>query len=185
MTRYSSQKLTSWDHPREYGENIVTGESCGRCVGPSPRIRGELFYVVQIVRNKGTIPANTGRIPPIWTPRLLVRDHPREYGENSSLATSTSPLPGPSPRIRGECLRHIKLSRRHRTIPANTGRIPHAASPTTPSRDHPREYGENAISALTWAMPVGPSPRIRGEYRRAKQSMRLMGTIPANTGRMH
>ena len=32
---------STWDHPREYGENLLYGKSQGRCMGSSPRIRGE------------------------------------------------------------------------------------------------------------------------------------------------
>ena len=38
-----------------------------------------------------------------------------------------------------------------------------------PTRDHPREYGENSMWLLTGSAPRGPSPRIRGEYAHAQR----------------
>ena len=50
--------------------------------------------------------------------------------------------------------------------------------------DHPREYGENTWKCSGGAFASGPSPRIRGEYMVCVQWQAVMGTIPANTGRI-
>ena len=131
------------DHPREYGENETSGDCCVGAVGPSPRIRGESITCFMELRSSGTIPANTGRIGRIFGGVFIQRDHPREYGENTDCSLHTPALhwtipantgrmiqskvfppqqTGPSPRIRGECLRRGLFGG---------------------ARDHPREYGEN------------------------------------------
>ena len=56
--------LVMSDHPREYGENLARVREDNAAAGPSPRIRGESFRVVVWGPRRGTIPANTGRIPP-------------------------------------------------------------------------------------------------------------------------
>ena len=172
------------DHPREYGENATTAANSGVEGGPSPRIRGKYRSARRQTRRLGTIPANTGKI---WSPRRLVgvmEDHPREYGENLSRGFYRGSGLGPSPRIRGK-YRGWWLRRAGRgTIPANTGKIWLSRRRRSPSWDHPREYGENALIKARGDAVWGPSPRIRGEYGRPWQIHQRPGTIPANTGRI-
>ena len=70
---------------------------------------------------------------------------------------------GSSPRIRGECARFRGPSDLHGIIPANTGRIWLNAVLTRTRGDHPREYGENEWEDSGNQLPLGSSPRIRGE----------------------
>ena len=51
-------------------------------------------------------------------------------------------------------------------------------------RDHPREYGENEGMDIDSLSYRGPSPRIRGKFRRRSAGMGAVGTIPANTGKI-
>ena len=93
-----------------------------------------------------------------------MRDHPREYGENSTACLNLIGSGGSSPRIRGEFFSSSQSVVFVGIIPANTGRILGKDAPTETGRDHPREYGEN-VSALG-----GP--------------WNLARIIPANTGRI-
>ena len=51
---------------------------------------------------------------------------------------------GSSPRIRGESVSSDKIGGAVGIIPANTGRMGTDAARHVSTRDHPREYGENA-----------------------------------------
>ena len=93
---------SSWDHPREYGENPVDRIGSSKTMGPSPRIRGEYCMHNSTCASPRTIPANTGRMAPFSRASASLSDHPREYGENQRLAVSSAQTGGPSPRIRGE-----------------------------------------------------------------------------------
>ena len=98
----------------------------------------------------------------LWKDQL--RDHPREYGENNLIGSSTALTPGSSPRIRGEC--------------------PAPFDVDVAALDHPREYGENRRRGR-WLIPLGgSSPRIRGEYQACQSFGATARIIPANTGRM-
>ena len=92
---------------------------------------------------------------------------------------------GPSPRIRGESQRRWPSQPLRRTIPANTGRIPWPHIAALSFRDHPREYGENDMPIPGVDIHPGPSPRIRGEFITHGCGGDFLGTIPANTGRIH
>ena len=152
--------------------------------GPSPRIRGEFDALQSVADVEGTIPANTGRITVLMQSVPVQRDHPREYGENPCKLWVSVPLPGPSPRIRGEYIHRLRPAQLPGTIPANTGRIYGVGSRIARTWDHPREYGENDGSLSKAAVDLGPSPRIRGEFAGTVDNRDLWGTIPANTGRI-
>ena len=69
-------------------------------------------------------------------------------------------------------------------IPANTGKIYRGDAACPGCADHPREYGENDISAGFVAGGTGSSPRIRGKSPGAWESRAGCRIIPANTGKM-
>ena len=71
----------------------------------------------------GTIPANTGKMLPMYTKPMPYRDHPREYGENLKGELTGFRDEGPSPRIPGKLLSVGGGALDPGTIPANTGRI--------------------------------------------------------------
>ena len=180
--RPSTSQVT--DHPREYGENLPTIPPPSRNTGPSPRIRGESEGGKEAVKDRRTIPANTGRIIGDVDHAHVGRDHPREYGENTVVMAENMSIAGPSPRIRGESRLGPHTHLACRTIPANTGRIRWMGSCLAGVADHPREYGENGFQTQHFHSGGGPSPRIRGELINGDTAVRATGTIPANTGRI-
>ena len=131
------------DHPREYGENSRVRSLRFLAGGSSPRIRGKFHQATSQVIHGGIIPANTGKIPVVVACCGLSRDHPREYGENTSFTMPSHRLGGSSPRIRGKFYITYAAHPAIGIIPANTGKI------------HTRLRGECARS--------GSSPRIRGK----------------------
>ena len=113
-----------------------------------------------------------------------MRDHPREYGENTCRFVVSGKATGSSPRIRGESVSALSRLGGVRIIPANTGRILVVPVLGGVSRDHPREYGENRIRRSTRTAIPGSSPRIRGESAHSATGTRRIRIIPANTGRI-
>ena len=91
---------------------------------------------------------------------------------------------GSSPRIRGESNRKKNSYDEGRIIPANTGRIIFTLQWGYGGRDHPREYGENALDYYGVPGARGSSPRIRGEWGFFLVFAGHSGIIPANTGRI-
>ena len=132
----------------------------------------------------GIIPANTGKIEVTDAVPKQDRDHPREYGENSTSKVFPHSRGGSSPRIRGKCDGHVFGHDHHGIIPANTGKIDKSKAPNDDVRDHPREYGENSSRASMYVRHQGSSPRIRGKYK-VRPSVELWPRIiPANTGKI-
>ena len=162
------------DHPREYGENSRVRSLRFLAGGSSPRIRGKFHQATSQVIHGGIIPANTGKIPVVVACCGLSRDHPREYGENTSFTMPSHRLGGSSPRIRGKFYITYAAHPAIGIIPANTGKIDSPCRAHRPMRDHPREYGENRINRSSLVGNAGSSPRIRGKFRRAP-----LATLPA------
>ena len=77
-----SREYPDRDHPREYGENVMT--------------------TLDLTGKDGIIPANTGRIEALADHVRKLGDHPREYGENGCMRIRKVRWSGSSPRIRGE-----------------------------------------------------------------------------------
>ena len=173
-----------WDHPREYGENARAYLDGDTSLGSSPRIRGKWEGIPEQPPIDGIIPANTGKIRQHNIGAFLLRDHPREYGENFLIGSITSSHAGSSPRIRGELVWGPRRVVHYGIIPANTGRMNFEAFARLSIRDHPREYGENGLNPMQSLQNVGSSPRIRGECVHLSAELGPHRIIPANTGRM-
>ena len=119
------------------------------------------------------------------TPAITWWDHPREYGENSSMVLRRITTRGSSPRIRGKSEIGLGIPASPWIIPANTGKIENSMRYPMNETDHPREYGENRAGqrpAESWA---GSSPRIRGKCVAFGCWSPGGGIIPANTGKIY
>ena len=114
-------------------------------------------------------------------PHRLLRDHPREYGENRSAPMTCVSPSGSSPRIRGKYVSQLVQGVNCRIIPANTGKIAGGVHSPTGRWDHPREnpaWGQYSCES------AGSSPRIRGKYFIGQPRFGHARIIPANTGKM-
>ena len=70
------------DHPRVYGENKFCILYFGIVKGSPPRIRGKLKEIRRRIGDAGITPAYTGKTYLKHLNPLLLKDHPRVYGEN-------------------------------------------------------------------------------------------------------
>ena len=77
------------------------------------------------------IPANTGKISPVFRAIADTGDHPREYGENVLQSIATAEKEGSSPRIRGKFEEVNAAEGIVGIIPANTGKIALSPPSTT------------------------------------------------------
>ena len=123
IRRHTATWESTWDHPREYGENGRVDRGIRIETGSSPRIRGESASAASTCCATGIIPANTGRIHGSDCAQQGCWDHPREYGENTRFLAALASGYGSSPRIRGEYAAMASYGDYSRIIPANTGRI--------------------------------------------------------------
>ena len=137
----SSADLT--DHPRACGANSVIAIDAMVVPGSSPRMRGKLKHLGDLIDHRWIIPAHAGQTYRYGCGRHRQPDHPRACGANSRLLQAATTSLGSSPRMRGKqrltSIEHFA----ERIIPAHAGQtaVPTVADGTR--SDHPRACGAN------------------------------------------
>ena len=91
--------------------------------------------------------------------------YPRVGGETLSGSVRTTPLPGLSPRGRGNPLTIAPATRAGRSIPAWAGKPPCIARQRFQQWVYPRVGGETHMIIVMWRDRGGLSPRGRGNHR--------------------
>ena len=109
------------DYPRVCGGTSNTMAPAPAGIGLSPRVRGNLPARNSPARNSRTIPACAGEPAATAIRTKRIRDYPRVCGGTLSMKGWLGPLPGLSPRVRGNRRIDIVSKPGHRTIPACAG----------------------------------------------------------------
>ena len=109
--------------------------------------------------------------------------HPRVGGETRTRLPDAIAFSGPSPRGRGNPLLHDRHGREPGSIPAWAGKPSAGWCPSPTCRVHPRVGGETAAGGSRGTLSRGPSPRGRGNRRRADLAEGRAGSIPAWAGK--
>ena len=131
------------DHPRGCGEHPTDVTRGGIVQGSSPRMRGALVVMREIVLEIRIIPADAGST---YNPRACSAapgDHPRGCGEHSCQASSLNGSGGSSPRMRGAPAPCFSPAADRGIIPADAGSTMVTVLPCRSERDHPRGCGEH------------------------------------------
>ena len=169
-------------HPRACGEHSGAKWAWRTCAGPSPRLRGTLPQKDKKRVVNRSIPAPAGNTPqwpgPAYPgpvhPRAcgehftvnhadaFLPVHPRACGEHQSILSRYIALYGPSPRLRGTPRPPHRRGPGNGSIPAPAGNTGRTARTFRMSSVHPRACGEHGLPSSDTALPIGPSPRLRG-----------------------
>ena len=139
--------LLRGDHPRGCGEHAHYSMDELVRLGSSPRMRGALVVVRQIVLQPGIIPADAGSTRCQLVADLFTEDHPRGCGEHDMVTTITEDNAGSSPRMRGALLCFFVPHSLLRIIPADAGSTCGPTMLPASDQDHPRGCGEHACRA--------------------------------------
>ena len=169
-------------HPRGCGESTSRYTCRTNVLGPSPRVRGILAHQRQPRPDEGSIPAGAGN-PPLPRPRSGSRTvHPRGCGESRLGQVRRSFRRGPSPRVRGILRHRADQLALQRSIPAGAGNPSPSSLTWGRVTVHPRGCGESIVSLPRFALPAGPSPRVRGIQISRGVTRPVHGSIPAGAG---
>ena len=109
------------DHPRVCGEQRWDANLPGKAVGSSPRVRGTVRAVVDLLVVTGIIPACAGNRSQELEPSRDAGDHPRVCGEQVKLRSKALGHLGSSPRVRGTARISSETCKRRGIIPACAG----------------------------------------------------------------
>ena len=169
-------------HPRAGGERMLADVDSHRFPGSSPRGRGTLVGLVDLLPPRRFIPARAGNATP--RRRLCRRPpvHPRAGGERDRIGPSSTPAIGSSPRGRGTPVRAAQHQRDRRFIPARAGNASSARRPLSRRPVHPRAGGERTQFSLGANRTIGSSPRGRGTRRPPQPFGHVRRFIPARAG---
>ena len=171
------------EHPRVCGENSLPRVPHRNCPGTSPRMRGKPGLPrpgQQLIRN---IPAYAGKTGILENASSHASEHPRVCGENLTIVSTSPPMRGTSPRMRGKLFTTSMLTGAIRNIPAYAGKTKHTCHNAHVSAEHPRVCGENHRVKLAREVAEGTSPRMRGKRRFTMTGSLIVRNIPAYAGK--
>ena len=155
-------------HPRVCGEQHKNPLPTNADAGSSPRVRGTVLGMTEIILALRFIPACAGNSPrDVPGIRPTIRPvHPRVCGEQYSRWVTDKALAGSSPRVRGTALFAAVLAARSRFIPACAGNSAFGGTIAVLRPVHPRVCGEQLTDAFWTDSNGGSSPRVRGTVTR-------------------
>ncbi len=175
---------SSWDHPHERGERVLTVLDVGPVSGSSPRAWG----AAPAARRRVPRPV-PGSSPRAWgagdgadEPPAGGVDHPHERGERDLGPAAGRPALGSSPRAWGAGHGRRGRPTRPGIIPTSVG-SGGAGRPCSPRRtDHPHERGERAAPRRGARRSAGSSPRAWGAGPRPGRPRPRGRIIPTSVG---
>ena len=171
------------DHPRPCGEKIRAQICFNLRTGSPPPMRGKDCLHHLCVPPSGITPAHAGKseCPP---PRKPGRwDHPRPCGEKLSGMTTTAPLPGSPPPMRGKAITAIEQVAQCGITPAHAGKSYSPERAHLSCQDHPRPCGEKFLLVSLLYHYLGSPPPMRGKAFISSAVSRTARITPAHAGK--
>ena len=170
-------------HPRVGGENAGSNRGANRGLGSSPRGRGKHATAPEVALMGRLIPAWAGKTRLATKRARRSTAHPRVGGENQLCWSSSSLMPGSSPRGRGKPAHVTQNTFFRGLIPAWAGKTERGATLPRAFPAHPRVGGENIRRPAHVTQNTGSSPRGRGKPPRVHDSRFHLRLIPAWAGK--
>ena len=170
-------------YPRVGGETSPPIPPTLRCLGLSPRGRGNRKHVLTIHLDPGSIPAWAGKPAEPAAPRASARVYPRVGGETAMLDVQCGGNRGLSPRGRGNLPGVGEDLLRQGSIPAWAGKPVALTPPEICTRVYPRVGGETYGAVEGRRTETGLSPRGRGNRGEEAKDAAHQGSIPAWAGK--
>ena len=151
------------DHPRRCGENYNPNFKIYFILGSPPQVRGKRNTVFQRFQSERITPAGAGKTDKYRSAHVNIWDHPRRCGENCTVCSCLTGLPGSPPQVRGK-----------------RGEVDVVMYN---EEDHPRRCGENFWISSIDVPILGSPPQVRGK-RGFDQAALMTGRItPAGAGK--
>ena len=151
-------------------------------VGLSPRVRGNRAFAHPPVALLRSIPARAGEPKFDGRQPLILEVYPRACGGTSIRVGDFDVPVGLSPRVRGNrAFAHPPVALL-RSIPARAGEPKFDGRQPLILEVYPRACGGTSIRVGDFDVPVGLSPRVRGNRAFAHPPVALLRSIPARAG---
>ena len=169
-------------YPRVCGGTIALHSIALPVHGLSPRVRGNRVPLGYAVGRGGSIPACAGE--PGDRVFLRVQDavYPRVCGGTRRPCVPARAGCGLSPRVRGNRYGVTYAEADARSIPACAGEPGLGWAEGIEPTVYPRVCGGTPIRSMASMLPIGLSPRVRGNRRNSVRRRRVPRSIPACAG---
>ncbi len=169
-------------YPRACGGTTFPAVIQSPTIGLSPRLRGNhLLHGPKPIPHR-SIPAPAGE-PDFETHAGDVFEvYPRACGGTAGTSMSVLGFPGLSPRLRGNLKEQANRKVQHRSIPAPAGEPKVNVVVVLVIQVYPRACGGTIYQLDMWWLPVGLSPRLRGNPHHFKDYRSVPRSIPAPAG---
>ena len=171
-----------WVYPRVCGGTPTRLPRRHHPQGLSPRVRGNLNFTADARQLLGSIPACAGEPRGGETTAWSQMVYPRVCGGTPSPGTTASPMPGLSPRVRGNLWLLYCYASELGSIPACAGEPRMMTRSRSGSKVYPRVCGGTTGVRFPAFRPEGLSPRVRGNPRAGRVGGGDRGSIPACAG---
>ena len=178
--------------PKPRQNSTVYPRACGgtralelvreRHQGLSPRLRGNLEYLVAWAGCDGSIPAPAGEPPPTGPPMTVLRVYPRACGGTLEDEVFFLLVGGLSPRLRGNRGSEGPPTPPPRSIPAPAGEPWRTRCSSSSSEVYPRACGGTEARKVRPHHHRGLSPRLRGNPIASGSGAVSSRSIPAPAG---
>ena len=164
------------------GGTLTHPSSLGFVHGLSPRVRGNRRRHPRFRFTDGSIPACAGEPQKRgWSPRLR-RVYPRVCGGTVMSQPVLCPVPGLSPRVRGNQGKTVGTAVCSGSIPACAGEPRLSSRRAQRQSVYPRVCGGTMQESHTTWPCLGLSPRVRGNRILKRELLDRWGSIPACAG---
>ena len=169
-------------YPRVCGGTVNITCAHGTSVGLSPRVRGNRGFSGRRAGWSGSIPACAGEPLSKGWRSTLTGVYPRVCGGTILKKSFRASVSGLSPRVRGNPAPRMPIGICDRSIPACAGEPWADRSAAVRKEVYPRVCGGTLTTTLWTGLPMGLSPRVRGNRRHSAGSICAGGSIPACAG---
>ena len=155
--------VTTSDHPRSCGANLLMCSVRLEYSGSSPLVRGQLTFLLPMYERRRIIPARAG--PTMYSTPVFntFADHPRSCGANFCKIPRHVSNVGSSPLVRGQQPGDVIQLTPKRIIPARAGPTNRSDGSEVHHADHPRSCGANSLFSVASINHLGSSPLVRGQ----------------------
>ena len=169
-------------YPRARGATMHSDMDVIRATGLSPRTRGNPHHFSPFPSVSGSIPAHAGQPPCKEEEMSSLGVYPRARGATCHASAHMVHARGLSPRTRGNQACVDGIFRDVGSIPAHAGQPSPTSQSDRSSKVYPRARGATVVLMLLTTVPLGLSPRTRGNRLSQRIVRGGRGSIPAHAG---
>ena len=177
-----SRSENTQDHPHACGDKRLYVGYCSHWLGSSPRVWGQETACFMFGTQDRIIPTRVGTRRSARIYLFLPTDHPHACGDKTYVISVLLFSIGSSPRVWGQDVRYVNISKRIGIIPTRVGTSDGSSTVSKAVRDHPHACGDKRVLYIVVLGKKGSSPRVWGQVSSPRLTTVLCRIIPTRVG---